>query len=194
MRRFTTMVILVASFAVLATAQAAPAKTTKINATLVGNGCVAPTVECGHGGGGSCVCFVAYWSFDGRAVISPLGALDFAGFYQDGYFCSDIANDFSCLVPLDYTRSLTLTLTARNGDKLVLVENFSSTTPFPLLSTGDNPVGGEWSVDPAQSTGRFSRYTGSGTYSLNLDPHDTYYTFTLTLQGTLSWKRVRLQA
>jgi hypothetical protein len=188
MRAFIAMVILVGGFAVATTAQAAPNKTTMINATLVGNGCGVTGLECGSGGGGSCVCLSGFWNFAGRRTISTLGALTFAGSYSDGYFCSEIAGDFTCLVPLTYTRTLTLTFAAPTGDKLVLAEDFSSSTRPPLLVEGDNPVGGEWSVDPIQSTGRFSRYTGSGTYSLNYQDQQTYATFTLTLQGTLTFR------
>jgi hypothetical protein len=187
MRAFIAVVFLVAGFAFATTAQATPTKTTKVNATLVGTGCGVTGLECGSGGGGSCICFVAFWNFAGRTTISSLGALAFAGSYSDGYFCSDISDDLSCLVPLTFERSLTLTFTSSSGGKLVLVENFSSSVRPLLLSEGDNPVAGEWSVDPAQSTGRFTRYNGSGTYSLNYQGHDTYATFTVGLQGTLTF-------
>jgi hypothetical protein len=188
MRAAIVMIILVAGFALASTATAAPIKTTDINATLVGNGCGVTGLECGSGGGGSCVCFVAFWNFAGRTNIAPLGSLAFTGSYSDGYFCSDIGNDLSCLVPLTYVRTLTLTFTAPNGNKLVLAENFSSSTRPSLLSEGDNPVEGAWSVDPAQSSGRFARYTGSGTYTLNYEGHDTYATFRLALHGTLTFR------
>jgi hypothetical protein len=188
MRALIAMVVLVGSFAVATTVQAGPNKTTRINATLVGNGCGVTGLECGSGGGGSCVCLSGFWNFAGRTTISTLGALAFAGSYSDGYSCSEIGEDFTCLVPLTYTRSLTLTFTARNGDKLVLAEDFSSSTAPPLLVEGANPVGGEWSVDPTQSTGRFTRYSGSGTYSLNYQDQQTFATFTLTLQGTLTFR------
>jgi hypothetical protein len=187
MRPVIAMLALVAAFALPATAQASATKTTAINATLVGDGCGVTGLTCGVGGGGSCVCDFAFWSFAGHTIIPTLGALAFTGFYRDGFFCSDIGNDLDCLVPLTYTRLLTLTLTAPSGDKLVLGENFASSTPQPLLSQGDNPVGGQWSVDPAQSTGRFTRYTGSGTYTLGAEDHYTYETFTLALQGTLTF-------
>jgi hypothetical protein len=188
MRAFIAMVILVGGFAVATTAQAAPNKTTMINATLVGNGCGVTGLECGSGGGGSCVCLSGFWNFAGRRTISTLGALTFAGSYSDGYFCSEIGEDFNCLVPLTYTRSLTLIFTAHNGDELVLAEDFFSSTRPPLLVEGDNPVGGAWSVDPTQSTGRFTHYTGSGTYSLNYQDQQTYATFRVSLQGTLTFR------
>jgi hypothetical protein len=188
MRAFIATVILVASLAVATTAHATQNRTTTINAALVGNGCGVTGLECGSGGGGSCVCLSGFWNFAGRTTIPALGTLSFAGSYSDGYFCSEIGEDFNCLVPLTYTRSLTLIFTAHNGDKLVLAEEFSSSTRPPLLIEGDNPVGGEWSVDPAQSTGRFTHYSGSGTYSLNYQDQQTYATFTLTLQGALTFR------
>jgi hypothetical protein len=58
-----------------------------------------------------------------------------------------------------------------------------------LFTLGDNPVPGAWTVDPARSTGRFTRYTGSGTYTLAVDnsPY-TYANFTLVLAGSLTFK------
>jgi hypothetical protein len=187
MRPLIAMLVLVGAFALPGTVQASAPKTFAINATLVGDGCGVAGTDCGAHGGGSCVCDVAFWNFAGHTNIAPLGRLAFTAFYSDGFFCSEIGNDFSCLVPLTYERLLTLTFTAPSGDKLVLAENFASTTRPPLLSQGDNPVGGNWSVDPAQSTGRFARYTGSGTYTLSLEDHSTYETFTLALQGTLTF-------
>lgn len=186
MKLVIAMIILVAALALATTAEATPTKTKQINATLLGTGCGVTGLECGEGGGGSCVCFSAFWNFAGRTNISPpLGSLAFTGSYSDGYFCSDIGDDFSCLVPLTYFRSLTLTLSAPNGDKLVLGENFSSNTRPLLLSEGDNPVQGAWTVDPARSTGRFTRYTGSGTYTLSYESQYTYATFTIALAGSL---------
>jgi hypothetical protein len=71
----------------------------------------------------------------------------------------------------------------------VLSENFSSSTRPLLLSLGDDHVQGAWSVSAALSTGRFTRYTGSGTYTLNYDPSPfTYANFTLELAGSLTFK------
>jgi hypothetical protein len=187
MRAFIALVVLVVGFAFATTAQASATKTTKVNATLVGNGCGVTGLECGSGGGGSCVCFVAFWNFAGRTTIPSLGALAFAGSYSDGYFCSDIGDDLSCLVPLTYVRTLTLAFTGANGDKLVLAENFSSNVRPLLLSQGDNPIAGEWSVDPTRSTGRFMRYAGSGSYSLTYQSRGAYATFTVALRGTLTF-------
>jgi len=177
--------------ALATTAEAKPSKTTQINATLVGTGCGVTGLDCGLGGGGSCVCQTEYWNFAGRTNISPpLGSLAFTGSYSDGFICTDIGEDFSCLVPITYFRSLTLTLIAANGDKLVLGENFSSTTRPLLLSLGDSQVQGAWNVDPAQSTGRFAHYTGSGTYTLNYDVPSpfTHAVFTLELAGSLTYR------
>jgi hypothetical protein len=179
---------LVAALAFVTTADAKPTKTTQINATLVGDGCGVTGLECGSGGGGSCVFFVEYWNFAGDTNISPpLGSLAFTGFYEDGNFCAEIGQDFSCFIPLTYFRELTLTLIAGNGDRLVLVENFSSSTRIPLLSLGATRVQGAWNVDPAQSTGRFTRYSGSGAYTLDLESHYTYATFRIALTGSLTF-------
>jgi len=189
MRVVLAMISLVASLTLVNAAAAKPNKTTQITATVAGDGCGVTGLECGSGGGGSCLCFVAFWNFAGDARIAPpLGALAFTGAYSDGYFCSDISDDLSCLVPLTYTRSLTLTLTAPNGDQLVLVEDFASGTRPSLLSQGDSPVQGEWTVDPEQSTGRLVRYTGSGTYTLSYAAHDTDATFTIALTGSLTFQ------
>jgi hypothetical protein len=189
MKLVIVMISLVAALALATTAEAKPPRTTSINATLVGSGCIAD-LECYDGGqGGSCLCLSTTWNFAGDTNISPpLGSLAFTGSYSDGYFCSEEGADFSCLVPFTYFRSLYLTLTAANGDKLVLRENFSSNTPLLLLSLGHNPVHGAWNVDPARSTGRFTRYTGSGTYTLNYDGSPAPANFTLELAGTLTFR------
>jgi hypothetical protein len=187
MKLVLAMISLVAALALVSTAEATPNQTTSINVTLVGNGCGVTGLECGVGGGGSCLCLLAFWSFAGRTNISPpLGSLAFTGRYSDGYVCPDIGSDFTCLAPLTYLRSLTLTFASPNGDELVLGEDFSSTTKPLLLSQGDNPLSGAWTVDPARSTGRFTRYTGSGTYTLSYESHYTYATFTIALVGSLT--------
>ena len=179
------MMSVVAALALVSAAAAAPAKTTQIDAVLTGDGCGVTGLECGAGGGGSCICELAFWNFAGDANVSRLGRLDVAGAFQDGFFCSEIG-DLSCLVPITYTRSLTLTVTAPNGDRLVLDEHFTSTTRPSLLSAGDNPVQGAWTVDPEQSSGRFARYSGSGTYTLSEENHSNFATFTLALTGSLT--------
>lgn len=194
MKLLVAVVILVAGFALATTAEATPTKTkgkTKgINATLVGTGCGVTGLECGIGGGGSCICLVAFWNFAGQTNISPpLGALSFTGRYSEGNFCSEIGPLLECLVPVTYVRSLTLAFTAANGDKLVLAEDFSSTTRPLRLLEGDNPVGGAWSVDPAPSTGRFTRYSGSGTYTLTAEFHENSATFSIALAGSLTFQR-----
>jgi hypothetical protein len=190
MKLAIAFVSLVAALALVNAAEATANKTTNITATLVGTGCGVTGLECGTAGGGSCVCEVTFWQFAGRTNISPpLGSLAFRGEYSDGFRCSDIGDNFDCLVPLTYFRSLTVTLTAPSGDKLVLGENFSSETPPLLFTLGDNPVPGAWTVDPAGSSGRFTRYTGSGTYTLGVDNSpNTYANFTLVLAGSLTFK------
>jgi hypothetical protein len=186
LRIVIAMLSVVAMLGLVSTGAAAPAKTTPIDAVLAGNGCGVTGLECGTGGGGSCLCEAAFWNFAGRANIPRLGRLDVTGRYEDGFFCSDIGDDLSCAVPLTYTRSLTLTLTAPNGDTLVLDEDFASTTRPLLLSGGDNPVQGHWTVDPDQSTGRFAGDTGSGTYTLGDQGQSDHATFTIALTGSLT--------
>jgi hypothetical protein len=189
MKLVIAMITLVAALALATTAEATPTKTTQINATLVGTGCGTTGTLCESGGGGSCLCFFGFWNFAGRTNISPpLGSLAFTGSYSDGVFCSEIGPELTCLVPPTYVRRLTLSLSAPDGDKLVLGENFSSTTRPLLLSLGDTRVQGAWNVDPAQSTGRFRRYTGSGTYTLTYESHYTYATFTIALAGSLTFQ------
>jgi hypothetical protein len=189
MKLVIATIILVAALALATTAEATPTKTTQINATLVGTGCGTTGTFCTLAGGGSCVCLVGFWEFAGRTNISPpLGSLAFSGSYLDGFICSEVGSDLSCLVPFTYLRRLILTLSAPDGDKLVLGENFSSTTRPLLLSSGATRVQGAWNVDPAQSTGRFRRYTGSGTYTLTYESHYTYATFTIALAGSLTFQ------
>ena len=94
----------------------------------------------------------------------------------------------SCLVPLTYTRSLTLTLTAPNGDQLVLVEDFASGTRPSLLSQGDTSVQGAWTVDVDQSSGRLARYSCSGTFTLSYENQSSYAMFTISLTGSLTFQ------
>jgi len=188
MRIVIAIISVAAALALVSTAAATPNKTAQMNTVLVADGCGITGLECGSGGGGSCVCFVPFWNFAGSTNISHLGGFDFTGAYSDGYFCSDIGTDFSCLVPLTYTRSLTLTLTAASGQRLVLDEHFASTTRPSLLAEGDNPIQGEWTVDPEQSSGRLARFTGSGTYTLSYESHSNFATFTIALTGNLTFQ------
>jgi hypothetical protein len=192
MKAVIALLSLVAALALATAAGATPNKTTRIAATLVGDGC-SLTNDCGSGGGGSCGCESDFFSFVGSTNISPpLGSLTFTGLYENSYFCSQPTQDengnlLPCPVPLTYSRLLVLTLTAPNGGKLVLGEEDNDVAPFSLLSEA-TPVSGAWTVDPAASTGRFARYSGSGTYTLSIEPHDTYATFTLVLDGSLTFQ------
>jgi hypothetical protein len=183
--RLIALIVLVAALALAPAAEATPTKTTQINATLVGTGCVTG-LGCMTTSSHSCLCLTTFVQFEGRTNISPpLGTLAFHGDYLDGRFCSQVGVDFTCLVPFTYFRSLTLTLSAPNGDRLVLAEGrFTTTTPPPLFTFGANRVQGAWSVDSAKSTGRFTRYTGSGTYTLSYEGH----TFTTALAGSLTFE------
>lgn len=186
MKLVMALIIVVVGLALTTTAEAT--STTTVHTTFVGNGCGATGLDCRTGGGGSCLCTVALWNFAGRTNISSLGSLVFAASYSDGYFCSAIGST-SCLVPLTYERSLTLTFTTPSGGDLVLDENFSSGMRPLLLSQGDNPINGVWIVDPALSTGRFTRYAGSGTYNLYYVSHYMYATFIVALDGSLTAPR-----
>jgi hypothetical protein len=190
MKAVIALLSLVAALAFATAAGATATKTTSIAATLVGTGCGVTGLVCDSNGGGSCLCEETIWQFAGRTNISPpLGSLAFTGLYRDGLFCPLPGLNFDCLAPVVYFRWLTLTLTAANGDKLVLGEHFSSETRPLLITLGDNPVPGAWTVDPTASTGRFTRYTGSGTYTLSIDTSPyTYANFTLSLAGSLTFQ------
>lgn len=189
MKFFVTTIALVGALAFAGTAMASPSKTTSINTTLAATGCGTAGTDCGVGGGGSCLCFAPFWNFAGRANLSPrLGSFRFAGLYEEGYFPTDPVSDpASYSGSFTYYRRLDLVFKAPNGDKLVLESSSSSTTaPSTTLADG-GAVSGTWTVDRVQSTGRYSRYSGSGTYSLSGTVQVTYESFSLALMGSLTF-------
>jgi hypothetical protein len=191
MKRFVLVAVgLVIALAAVGTATASPNKTTSINVTLTGAGCGTAGTDCGVGGGGSCLCFAAFWNFAGRTNLSPpFGSFALTGLYQEGYVPTDPVIDPATYTgTFTYYRNLELTFTAANGDKLVLVSSFSSTTaPASTLANG-GAVTGTWTVDSAKTTGRYRRVSGSGTYRLSATINDTYETFTVGLAGSLTLK------
>jgi hypothetical protein len=191
MKSVIALLSLLVALALVSAAGATPHKITKIAATLVGEGCGAVTgTECGSGGGGSCVCESDFWQFAGSTNNSPpLGSLTFWAEYTNGYFCPLIGSNFDCLEPIVYTESLELKLAAPNGDQLVLGgENHSETALFPFAFDAP-PVSGTWTVgNPGASTGRFARYSGSGTYTISASLQGETPTFTLVLTGSLTFQ------
>lgn len=132
-------------------------------------------VGCGTAGG-SCgaTCCVSYWSFTGKTNLAPgLGNLRLSGqYFVGGVEFSD---------PAQLIRDVVLTFTAGNGDQLVLFEQATwlaaDPTPTPT-----------WTVDSAASTGRFSGFTGTGTYSISVgtSTDGSYGVFGINLSGTLT--------
>ena len=155
--------------------------------TLAATGCGSAGTDCGAGGGGSCLCFAPFWTFAGRGNVSPpLGSFTFTGLYEEGYFPAEPVDDFSTYAgPFTYYRNLALSFRQGNGEMLVLDSSSSSTTaPGTALADGGT-VGGTWTVDQARSTGRYSRFSGAGTYTLSGTVQGTYESFALTLNGSL---------
>jgi hypothetical protein len=189
MKLFIMMIALVGVLAFAGTATGSPSKTSSIDVTLAGTGCGTAGTDCGTGGGGSCLCFAAFWNFTGRVNLSPpLGSFMFAGLYEEGFFPAEPVVDFTTYTgPFTYYRTLELDLKAPNGDKLVLDGSSSSTTaPSSTLADGGS-VGGTWSVDRSKSTGRYARFAGTGTYTLSGTIPGTYERFTLALHGSLTF-------
>lgn len=189
MKILVVMIALLGAFAVAGTAAASPAKTTSIGVTLSATGCGTAGTECGIGGGGSCLCFAPFWNFAGRVNLSPpFGSLGFTGLYEEGYFPTDPVEDPATYSgSFTYYRSLELVFNASNGGKLVLESSSSSTTAPSSTLTDGGTVGGAWTVDQTKSTGRYARFTGSGTYSLSGVIHATYESFTVVLSGNLTF-------
>jgi hypothetical protein len=180
------IIALVGALALISAPAAPAAGTVPVKATISGKGCgiYFATNPCDTSGGGSCLCLDTYYSFSGTGLLAPpIGRVPFQLTYQYGHFCADFGNpdvDLTCNSTI-YFRYLTLSFRAANGDTLVLSENFSSTTPFV-----ENPGSGTWTVDRQQSTGRFARYSGSGTYTLTIDTHYDYATVVMSLAGGLT--------
>ena len=189
MKFLVVTIALVGALAFASTAMASPSKTTSINTTLTATGCGSAGTDCGVGGGGSCLCFAPFWNFAGRANLSPaFGSFTFTGLYEEGYFPTDPVSDPATYSgPFTYYRTLELVFKAANGDRLALAASSSSSTaPSTTLANGGT-VGGTWTVDQARSTGRYSRFSGSGTYTLSGTVQGTYESFSLGLSGSLTF-------
>jgi len=188
MRMLVAMIALVGALAFTGTTMASPSKTTSINSGLTATGCGTAGTECGVGGGGSCLCFAPFWNFAGRANLSPpFGSFRFTGLYEEGYFPTDPVSDPETYSgTFTYYRNLELVFRAPNGGTLVLESSSSSTTaPSSTLADGGT-VSGTWTTDQARSTGRYARFTGSGTYTLSGTVQGTYEAFSLALNGSLT--------
>jgi len=189
MKFFVLIIGAVVALTFAGTVMATPSRTTAVHASISATGCGTAGTDCGVGGGGSCLCFAPFWNFAGRANLSPpLGSFALAGLYEEGYFPTDPVDDPATYTgPFTYYRTLELVFKAPNGNKLVLESSSSSNTaPSSTLSDGA-AVDGTWTVDQAKSTGRYVRFTGSGTYSLSGTVQGTYETFSLVLTGSLTY-------
>ena len=113
-------------------------------------------------------CCGTTFDFEGSAAVPVVGASSFSGTWVSG--CA------GAFLPTTCMRTLTLQLVSRSGDVLTLSGEASWEIPDetePLLT---------WSVDPAASTGRFAKYSGSGTYSVDELPSGGV---TISLSGNL---------
>jgi hypothetical protein len=119
-------------------------------------------------------CCGEIWGVSGSGVVRGIGMVSFQAQYLTG------VDPYLTFVPgLGYVppygeeRALTVTLTTRNGDQLVLAGaliEWSEADPAPPLT---------WTV--VNATGRFAGAAGSGTYDVELDGASA----TVTLQGAL---------
>jgi hypothetical protein len=169
--------LVLASLLMLASAvSAAATQTTQINATLTGVGCNSDFV-CTSGGGETCMCSYDSYYFGGRGKISApkLARFTFTGSFVDTYHADTGRRE----------AQLELTLTTSNGDQLAIQGDDSwpdtnpATAPVPPLT---------WTVNKAQSTGRFANYTGSGNYTLSHEniAGTSSEKFTIGLTGSLT--------
>jgi hypothetical protein len=118
-------------------------------------------------------CCGEIWDISGHGVLQGIGAVDFDAQYLTGvdpFLTFDPEQGY--IRPYGEERQLQLTLTAPNGDALVLAGSttWSDADPAPPLT---------WAV--VSGTGRFAHLTGSGTYEVALGGS----TATLTLGGSL---------
>jgi hypothetical protein len=179
-RTVPLIIALVGALALIGAPAAPAAGTIPVKATISGQGCGIYS-PCDTSGGGSCLCLDTYWTFSGTGLLAPpVGNMPFDLRYETGHVCN-LSDDGLTCTTVNYWRYLTLSFQAKNGDRLVLSENFGSTTPFV-----ENPGSGTWTVDRQQSTGRFARYSGTGTYTLTIDTHYDYATVVVRLAGSLT--------
>jgi len=95
----------------------------------------------------------------GQLTSQCFAQLDFSGYalYDE---CAEYGTGFG--IP----NVNTMTLTAANGDRLVIVSNDIACEIVPFYSFHGFGV---WTVDPAESTGRFAGATGTGDFDGNVD-------------------------
>lgn len=153
------LVVMLAALAAPAPASAAPVN---VNETLTGTVTWATGWCCG-----------TYVEFEGNAVAPAVGAVAFTGTRSSG--CAGPPSPFTqCF------RRLTLTLFSSKRHVLVLSGNNEWLFPLDPL-----PEELSWSVDQAESSGRFADFSGSGTYTF--DRVDN--TVIISLSGTLERER-----
>jgi hypothetical protein len=157
------LIVLVAAAAVVASASAtAGAAPRPVAATLDGTATSVAGWCCGRIDG-----------LDGRGVVAGIGAVTFSGSYLHGvdpYVTFVEGQGFTH--PYGVVRQLNLTLTAANGDAIVIAGStrWSEADPQPPLT---------WAV--VSSTGRFAGGSGSGTYDVSIEGSHA----TITLGGSL---------
>jgi hypothetical protein len=108
-------------------------------------------------------CCAIYWNFEGTTMIRGLGFVNFTGSYAD----------VTLYLSQQSRRVLYLELAAPNGDTLTLTGEVN----YPW---GEQTPPSPWTV--ADANGRFSGYSGSGTFTT--ETIDSTITFSLT--GTIT--------
>ena len=96
--------------------------------------------------------------FEGRAVISRVGAVAFTGNWVAG--CMFFSGD----TPYPCFRRLEIDFIAPGGDAFSLRGYDEWLSPSEV-----QPAQLSWTIDPASSTGRFTGFAGSGTYTVAID-------------------------
>lgn len=113
------------------------------------------------------------WGISGSGVVRGIGMVNFSSQYTTAVdpFLTFVEG-LGFVPPYGEERELSLTLTAPNGDAVVLTGSaeWSQADPPPPLT---------WSV--ASGTGRFAGASGAGTYRVSLDGSNA----TVTLSGAL---------
>jgi hypothetical protein len=114
-------------------------------------------------------CCGSFVDFEGEAVVPRVGPVAYTGRWLAG-----------CLLNFPFStpcfRRLEIDFVSRNGDLLALRGNNEWNPPgesAPTVLT--------WIIDPAASTGRFSEFSGSGTYTFARDGSSV----TISLSGLM---------
>jgi hypothetical protein len=153
--RYGRIAVLGCVLALAAAAAPASSGAAKMDATLSA-----------HTTGGSAWCCGQVVEFAGSGVVMRMGAVEFTGRWIAG--CS-----FPTL-PTPCFRRLELVLIARNGDQLSIRGDNEWTQPVDPA-----PAATTWASDPANSTGRFTAFSASGTYTLVLSADGASVTISL---------------